>query len=195
MLVSYPVANFISIYIYSYGGFYAIWGTSLGLGVIALCYIILFIKDSRGHGSEENQVENIDSPIVDYSQQSQELSTSGTKCCCCGPVVSNLLECFTVIFKPRDGYKTACLLILLTSVCVFSFQSNKTNLHTLNSSCVFCNFFLSYAVPESVTYLYARKLFDWDQAQFALLLTVFSLTAVIGIFFKWFCGDRNNILI
>nr|CAH0103279.1 unnamed protein product [Daphnia galeata] len=157
MAISYPIANFISIYIYSYGGFFAIWGTSLGLGVITLCYIIFFIKDSRGHESEEDQIENNYSSVNNYSPDNEESDTSGTIRCRCDSVAFNLWECFAVTFQPRNGYKRACLSILLASMCVYVYQ-----------------------IPGSVTYLYTRKLFDWDQPQFALFSTISSLTAVLG---------------
>lgn len=132
MAISFPVANFVSIYIYTYGGFFAIWGTSLGLGVTTLCYIIFFIKDSRGRESAENQIGNTYSPVVDHSQESEEFSNSGTIGCRCDSVAFNLWECFAVTFQPRNGYKRACLSILLAAMCVFVYQS--TNVYILSFS-------------------------------------------------------------
>jgi hypothetical protein len=90
----------------------------LGLGVTTLYYIIFFIKDSRGRESAENQIGNTYSPVVDYSQESEEFSNSGTIGCRCDSVAFNLWECFAVTFQPRNGYKRACLSILLAAMCV-----------------------------------------------------------------------------
>lgn len=160
MTISYPIASFVSIYIYTYGGYFAIWGTSLGLGTIALLYIIFWIKDSRGLESEDEQVESSYSPSVNFGQDDEQLVALRTARCHCGSVALNLWECFTVTFQPRNGYKRACLSILLASMCVYVSQ-----------------------IPGSVTYLYTRKLFDWDQPEFALFSTISSLTAVLGSFF------------
>lgn len=126
MAISYPIASFISIYIYTYGGYFAIWGTSMGLGVITLLYVICFIKDSRGSESEEEQVENSYSPSVNFGQDDEQLVGFRTVQCRCGSVALNLWECFTVTFQPRNGYKRACLSILLASMCMYVFQSKLT---------------------------------------------------------------------
>lgn len=116
MVISYPTASFISIYIYSYGGYYAIWGTSLGVGLITLLYIIFVIKDSRGRESEE--LQNDAALSVNFDAEDPENSQFNFFF-----VVSNLWECFAVTFQPRNGYKRACLAILLGSMCLFVFQS------------------------------------------------------------------------
>lgn len=113
--MSYPTANFISIYIYSYGGFYAIWGTSLAIGVITLLYIAFVIKDSRG--AEENQSDA--SSMVNFISEDDTANNQ----CSFGFVASNLWECFAVTFQARNGYKRACLVILLVAMCLFVFQS------------------------------------------------------------------------
>lgn len=125
MTISYPIASFVSIYIYTYGGYFAIWGTSLGLGTIALLYIIFWIKDSRGLESEDEQVESSYSPSVNFGQDDEELVALRTARCRCGSVALNLWECFTVTFQPRNGYKRACLSILLASMCVYVSQSKS----------------------------------------------------------------------
>lgn len=121
LAASYPTANFISIYLYSYGGYIGIWATSLSLGVINLLYIIFFIKDSRGRESMKLEETETFSSINPDDQEGNETVAS---ICGCSTVALNLWECFAITFQPRNGYKRACLSILLASMCVFICQSN-----------------------------------------------------------------------
>lgn len=104
--IAFPGANFVSIYIYTYGGYLAIWGTSLALGVLALLYVVFFITDSRGPKSLH----------ADLTEESDDSPAESSGCC---SVISNLLECFTVTFMRRNGHKQACLILLLTSMSLF----------------------------------------------------------------------------
>ena len=62
-----------------------------------------------------------------------------------------------------------CLQVSILSVVMNAIERNLQNL--FNSV---------ITVPGSVAYLYARKLFGWDQPQFALFSTISSLAAVAG---------------
>ena len=170
MVISYPIANFLSIYIYSYGGYLAIWGTSLGVGVVTLLYVLFVVQDSRGREQETND----DVPYAHFDVLDAN-DASSVRCDFC-TVISNLWECFDVTFQPRNGYKRACLCILLASMCFFILQSKTTTNITkrFNKNDYF------FTVPGSITYLYTKKLFDWDQPQYALFSTISSLTAVLG---------------
>ena len=120
MAVSFPTANFISIYIYSYGGYFAIWGTSLALGALTLLYIVFFIQDSRGI-EREDQIDT--SSSTNFGQENEDFPDVAVVQCSLSSVAINLWECFAVTFQARNGYKRACLSILLASMCFFVFQS------------------------------------------------------------------------
>lgn len=107
--VAFPVASFISIYIYTNGGYFAIWCTSLGLAILTLLYIALFITDSRGPKSLNPEP----SEVLETSLSSDS-SPSG----CCA-VLANLWECFTVTFQQRVGHKRACLTLLIASMTIY----------------------------------------------------------------------------
>ena len=113
LMISFPAANFASIYIYTYGGYLAVFGTSFGLGLLTLLYIIFFITDSRGQGARHHV--NINTSTEELEEPSPPAN--------CSSVVSNLWECFYVTFQPRNDYKRACIIVLLMSMCFYVFAS------------------------------------------------------------------------
>jgi hypothetical protein len=112
LMISFPAANFASIYIYTYGGYLAVFGTSFGLGLLTLLYIIFFITDSRGQGAR----------YVNMNISNEELEEPSPPANC-SSVISNLWECFYVTFQPRNGHKRACIIVLLMSMCFYVFAS------------------------------------------------------------------------
>ena len=114
LMISFPAANFASIYIYTYGGYLAVFGTSFGLGLLTLLYIIFFITDSRGKDLNHGNINTSAEELVEVPPAS------------CGSIFSNLWECFYVTFQPRNGYKRACIIILLMSMCLYCFASKFT---------------------------------------------------------------------
>ena len=105
ILISHPAAHFSSIYIYTSGGYFAIFGTSFGLGLLTLLYIIFCITDSRSQ--------------MDTFHRNKEASSLSANC---NSVLSNLWECFSVTFQRRKGYTRACIIILLISMCLNVFS-------------------------------------------------------------------------
>lgn len=119
--ISFPFANFVSIYIYTYGGYYAIWGTSFGLGALTLLYIAFFITDSRGpnslNASEVNREEN------------ELLSENSSPNFSCLKIITNLWECFEVTFQKRLGYKRSCLCLLMFSMTIYVLATGNFLFH------------------------------------------------------------------
>ena len=119
--ISVPLAHVLSIYIYESGGNLAIWLTTLSLLLSSLVYIIFFVKDSRGRGSRVPS-KKVD-PIKTISDKEKKLvlneleSTSQNKHEC-ATIIRNLLECFVVTFKPREGHRRAVVLILMSAMCL-----------------------------------------------------------------------------
>lgn len=114
MAVAYPFGNFVSIYIYTYGGSIAIWTTCLAIGVLTIVYILCFITDSRGR--EEEQLMDCQNDTSSSCAEPEEGRSA------CLSAVTNLWESITVTFQARDGYKRARLVLLLASMSIFVFQ-------------------------------------------------------------------------
>lgn len=146
-----PIGNFVSGYIYKYGGYWAILSTSLGLVVFSLAYFIFFVRESR--------------PRQEGSRF--EVST----------IIRNVWKCFKVTFKPRVERKRICLLLIM--LCLLVFAGGKlclmiTSLNFQNAN----TFHLS--APTGVAYLYARLKFGWDATDFALYLTAYFSILIFG---------------
>lgn len=146
--VSLPVSMFSSIYIYIYGGYVAIWGTSLTLAAIAFMYLTFFVTDTRGAVKNKENGALQDPSGLNVITEADE------------SIIQNLWKCFTVTFQKRSGYKRATLCFLLVSMSLYVFSS----------------------VPGTVSYLYVRKKFGWDQPQYALFATIVSIITVFGNF-------------
>jgi len=146
--VSLPVSMFSSIYIYTYGGYIAIWGTSLGLAAIAFIYLSFFVTDTRSSLKEKDE-----GALQDRSGRSAAAALDGS-------AIENLWKCFTVTFQKRTGYKRASMCLLLVAMSLYVFSS----------------------VPGTVSYLYVRRMFDWDQPEYALFTTIVSIITVLGSF-------------
>jgi len=144
LTVSFPVSMFSSIYIYTYGGYLAIWGTSLAIATIAVFYLIFFVSESQCR--KENDEDEDENPGELFASEDS--------------VVQNVWKCFLTTFRERTEYKRAAVCILLVSMSLYVFAQ----------------------VPSTVSYLYVRKRFEWDQPQYALFSTVASIITVLGSF-------------
>ena len=115
--VSVPIAHFSSIYIYQAGNMAVFW-TTLALLTSALGYAIFFVKESLPP-IPKNEAEfvktfpdkNSKLVIEDYIEKDEPQVD-------CVAILKNLMQCFVVTFKPREGYKRACILILMTTMCL-----------------------------------------------------------------------------
>jgi len=146
--VSLPVSMFSSIYIYTYGGFMATWGTSLALTAIAFIYLTFFLSDTRGGVKEKD-----DRSLPDHARLNRLLEADDS-------ALKNVWKCFTVTFQRRSGFKRPTLCVLLLAMSLYVFAS----------------------VPGTVSYLYVRKKFAWEQPQYALFTTIVSIITVLGSF-------------
>ena len=109
--ISFPAGLFASIYLYQYGGYLAIWGTSLGLALSALLYTIFFITDSRGQKSELGIND-------DGSDQATTVTPSDTS----DNIFSNIWGCLVTTFQSRPGYKRLTVILLLAGMTTFVFS-------------------------------------------------------------------------
>ena len=110
-----PLGNFISGYIFQYGGYWAVFASSLACSSSSLAYFIFSVKESRPpkqKGFEPFQKE-------------------------CFGIIKNLWKCFAVTFKAREGHKRLCICILLAMMCLLTFANCKKKLKHFFLFCVF----------------------------------------------------------
>lgn len=108
---------FSSIYIYIYGGYVAIWGTSLTLAAIAFMYLTFFVTDTRGAVKNKENGALQDPSGLNVITEADE------------SIIQNLWKCFTVTFQKRSGYKRATLCFLLVSMSLYVFSSGESSSH------------------------------------------------------------------
>lgn len=125
--ISVPIGNLISGYIYASGGNIAIWGTALVLYSLAFLYILFGFTDSHGHKSFS---ETSDETVLEKAlyvkpikTKRMELAKEG-----CMDVFQNLIRCFAETFKRREGYKRACISILIALMCLLLFSQGVFSL-------------------------------------------------------------------
>jgi len=111
--VSLPVSMFSSIYIYTYGGFMATWGTSLALTAIAFIYLTFFLSDTRGGVKEKD-----DRSLPDHARLNRLLEADDS-------ALKNVWKCFTVTFQRRSGFKRPTLCVLLLAMSLYVFASGE----------------------------------------------------------------------
>ena len=96
----------------------AVWGTTLILHTLALLYMTFFVRDTRGKEARLLTPAKV-MPEKDNSKLAQEIVTSyESPKNSCIIILKNLLQCFVVTFKPREGFKRACILILMAAMCL-----------------------------------------------------------------------------
>ena len=134
LLLAWTVASLTSKYILEYGGHLGIFCSTLGLFFISTLWIGFFLPDSR-RSKADNLIETKDSVLKQFSRS------------------------FSVTFKPRTGYKRACLAILLGMRCISIFSDD----------------------PFEMTYLYSRKKFGWDVPEYAVYRTFLCSSLTLGI--------------
>lgn len=127
-ILAMPIGSFMSRFVLEYGGHLAIWGTSLGCFTLSLLWIIFFVQDSRGKGSN-----------LEIASGCERKKMEGNAA---AVVLKNLLHCFAVTFKARPGNKRSCLTIILIMkfMSVFSEGVNIKNIFRnifLKSMCGF----------------------------------------------------------
>ena len=105
-----PIGSLASKFILEQGGHLGVFCSTLGLYSVAILYVVFFIKDSRGKGSDNHKHESADTKTADEESLS---------------VLKHLYRAFSVTFKPRTGYKRACLAILLGMRCISIFSDCK----------------------------------------------------------------------
>lgn len=113
--IAIPIGNVISAYIYSNGGYLAIWITSLSLHSTALLYITFLIKDSRGKFVELPSETVVVDKAVDEEYFKRNIFHI------CRTVFLNLWKNFQITFQRREGYKRAIICLLLFSNCLHLF--------------------------------------------------------------------------
>ncbi|KAI9560808.1 hypothetical protein GHT06_011760 [Daphnia sinensis] len=155
--ISIPIGNLISGYIYASGGNIAIWGTALVLYSLALLYILFGFTDSLGQKSFSKPSDETVLEKALYGKPIKtkriELAKEG-----CMDVFQNLFRCFAETFKRREGYKRACISILIALMCLLLFSQGN----------------------QSVGYFYTRKKFGWDAPDWAFFVTLVSASSSIG---------------
>ena len=143
-LLAWLIGGLTSKYILEYGGHLGVFSTTLSSYFIAILCIIVFVRDSRGKGSKLE-------PAVETSKTNEANDS----------VLSNLWQSFSITFKPRTGYKRACLAILLGMRCISIFSDD----------------------PFGMNYLYSRKKFGWDAPDYALFRTAICSSLAFGNLF------------
>ena len=122
--IAVPLANLLSGYIYANGGNLAIWGTALALYAIAFLYTIFMVTDSRGPKSLEVTELTVEKSLVEQQlnlTQKKLVSAKET----CMSVFKNIVVVFTETFKKREGYKRACISILIVIMCLSILANGK----------------------------------------------------------------------
>lgn len=104
MVIGFPVSMFSSIYIYTYGGYLAIWGTSLAITIIGILYIMFLITDSRGKNKTIGRSDGTN--VTDTTDDTDQ------------GIIQEILSTFTTTFQPRTGYKRAPISLLLAAMCI-----------------------------------------------------------------------------
>lgn len=120
--ISIPIANLLSGYIYDSGGNMAIWGTSLALNACALLYIFFGFTDSRGKKS----IEKLKHATLDkILQEKQVINHTQDTSNIFRDVFKNLVRSFSLTFQRREGYKRACISLLITVTCILFFANGN----------------------------------------------------------------------
>lgn len=125
--ISVPIANLLSGYIYDSGGNMAIWATALALYLCAFIYILFGFKDSRGRESIE-----IIKPIFEKTLKEQPISKLDAIKNSIVGVFKNLIGSFIETFKRREGFKRACISLLIAITCLQFFSFGRTIIITIN---------------------------------------------------------------
>jgi len=123
MGVSVPFGTLISAYIYASGGNIDIWGTALALYTVAILYILFGFADSSGTSSVAKMTE--DKTIEKFRFDEKKYKRLEMAKESCVNILNNLIRCFTETFKPRPGYKRACVSILMASMCLALFANGE----------------------------------------------------------------------
>lgn len=139
IIIAIPLANFLSAFLYNFGGYLAVWCTSLGFALLALYYVFVFITDSKGPNREKrvgpfikrvlfdrNKVAFVedDDDQVQVEKQADQQQHLNTRFSLFSEL-KNLWKCFTVTFRARIGRERACLCLLLLAMCVMLFSNGK----------------------------------------------------------------------
>lgn len=124
--ISVPIANLLSGYIYDSGGNMAIWGTALAIYVCAFIYILFGFRDSRGRESIE-----IVKPIFEKTIEEQKISTLKVIINTVVGVFKNLARSFSETFKRREGFKRACISLLIAMTCIQFFSMGRPIIITI----------------------------------------------------------------
>lgn len=130
--ISVPIGNLISGYIYASGGNIAIWGTALALYSLAFLYILIGFTDSLGQKSFIKTSDEVVLEKVLYGKQSKTKALEIAKESCMD-VFTNLWRCFAETFKRREGYKRACISILIALICLLLFSHGEFVLKMISS--------------------------------------------------------------
>lgn len=125
VFVALPIAHLITVPLFKYGSFMAVWCTALGLFTVNILYIVFYLTDTRGSRARKTvpidgipelaikkELTNTETN-VEEGQKNEEEDPKTT----CISVLKNLRTCFTVTFRPREGYHRACVSILLAALC------------------------------------------------------------------------------
>ena len=120
--ISVPFANLMSGYIYASGGNIAIWGTALCLYAVAFVYLIFGFSDSCGPQSVKKITTVLEKSYEKEDKRKNGLDIAKENCMF---IFTNLYQCFVDTFKRREGYKRACISLLIAMTCLMHFSNGR----------------------------------------------------------------------
>ena len=115
-MLSGPIGNFVSGYIYHYGGHLSVWLSSIGCLILSLLYLVFFLAESRSKAPVNIKSDTASSSDSTSSSKQSEFIPNLLS------ILKNLLLCFTVTFRPRPGYRRLIIVLLLTMMCILIFS-------------------------------------------------------------------------
>ena len=152
MFSGVPAGTFVSAYVFQYSGYYGIFITSTVIQIISFLYIAAFIRDTRG-------------PSSPYCYPDSELDSSAQP--------STLMKRYISIF---DWHQ-------LAEVCRATLKRREHNLRRVILLLIFLMLLNVTIFSEgSITYLYARKKFLWNEQQFTRFTTCVTIVSGVSIF-------------
>jgi len=152
MFSGVPAGTFVSAYVFQYSGYYGIFITSTVIQIISFLYIAVFITDTRG-------------PSSPYCYPDSELDSSAQP--------SSLIKRYISIF---DWHQ-------LAEVCRATLKRREHNLRRVILLLIFLMLLNVTIFSEgSITYLYARKKFLWNEKQFTQFTTCVTIVSGVSIF-------------
>ena len=125
--IAIPIANLISGYIYASGGYLAIWITALGLYACAILNVLAGVRETRASKMNKeifiNETERT-TKKVEIFQDWVFIKNI------CKDITKYLLSSFRETLRKRQGYKRACIWLLVITTCILSFVKGTQSWYT-----------------------------------------------------------------